>query len=122
MEKDKAEHVSTSSYISYAIWLKNLFKEIQVHEATKIYIDNKFTINLAKNPIFHERIKHIDVCLHSMREHMKEKEVEVVHAKSHNQVVDIFTKSLKIDHFYKLKTLIRVIDRKKISLRKVLYS
>ena len=34
----------------------------------KIYVDNVFAINLAKNPVFHQRSKHIDIRYHFLRD------------------------------------------------------
>jgi hypothetical protein len=55
--------------VCHAIWLKRLLKEINFaqEEATQIYLDNKSAIELAKNPVYHERSKHIDVKYHFIR-------------------------------------------------------
>jgi hypothetical protein len=55
-------------------------------------VDNKLAIELAKNPVHHERCKYIDVRYHSIREHIKKNEVRVTHVPSNDQVADIFTK------------------------------
>jgi hypothetical protein len=57
-------------------------------------VDNKSAIELAKNPLHHERSKHIDVRYHSIREHIKENKVRVTHVPSNDQVADIFTETL----------------------------
>jgi hypothetical protein len=57
----------------------------------EIYIDNQSTIALAKNPVYHERSKHIDTRHHFIREHVKNKEVELISCKTNAQVADIFT-------------------------------
>ena len=46
-----------------AIWLKRLLKDLQeeVSDPTTIYCDNLSSIQLAKNPVFHARTKHIEV-------------------------------------------------------------
>ena len=44
-------------------------------EATRIFVDNKSAIALAKNPVHHERSKHIDTRFHFIREHIKEGDV-----------------------------------------------
>lgn len=54
---------------------------------------------LAKNPIYHERSKHINICLHFIREYAKKKNVELTYVMSHDQVNDIFTKLLVADPF-----------------------
>jgi hypothetical protein len=69
----------------------------------EIYIDNRSAIALAKNPVYHERSKHIDTCHHFIREHVKNKEVELISCKTNDQVAHIFTKSLKGEIFIRLK-------------------
>ena len=39
--------------------------------ATVIQVDNKSTIELAKNPVNHERSKHIDVRFHFIRDDIR---------------------------------------------------
>jgi len=86
------------------------------NEATKIFVDNKSTLALAKNPVFHDRSKHIDTRYHFIRECIARKEVQLEFVKSHDQVANIFTKPLKYDTFYKLQALLGVIM--KTSLRR----
>jgi peroxiredoxin family protein len=69
----------------------------------EIYFDNQSTIALAKNPVYHERSKHIDTRHHFIWEHVKNKEVELISCKTNAQVVDIFTKPLKEEIFIRLK-------------------
>lgn len=52
------------------VWLKKLLNQITNTnlEPVIIYIDNKSSIDLAKNPVFHGRSKHIDIRYHFIRE------------------------------------------------------
>ena len=79
-------------------------------------MDNLSIIALAKNPVFHEKNKHIDIGFHFLR--ITNKEVEVKYEKTKDQVTDIFTKSLKYNVFTIIKDLLGVI--KKPSFRRVL--
>ncbi|KAJ3693375.1 hypothetical protein LUZ60_008855 [Juncus effusus] len=92
----EAEYVAASWCACHATWLRNLLRELKLrqHEATEIRVDNKSTIELAKNPVHHERSKHIDVRFHFIREQVKKSEVRLSHVTSHKQVADIFTKPL----------------------------
>ncbi|RDX94081.1 Copia protein, partial [Mucuna pruriens] len=85
--------------------LRRLLKEFNINqeESKKIHIDNKSTQVLAKNPVFHERSKHIDTRYHFIRECIVKKEVELLHVKTQDQVVDIFTKPLKFEDFRRLR-------------------
>ncbi|CAJ2640870.1 unnamed protein product [Trifolium pratense] len=53
----EAEYVAATSCVCHAIWLRNLLKELSLpqKEPTKIFVDNKSAIALAKNPVFHDR-------------------------------------------------------------------
>ncbi|KAK3042430.1 hypothetical protein RJ639_000154 [Escallonia herrerae] len=78
---------------------------------TKILVDNKSTLELAQNPVFHERSKHIDTKYHFIRECVSKKEVELEYVQSQDQVADIFTKPLKIDVFHKLQMSLGVMNQ-----------
>ena len=72
---------------------------------------------MAKNPVYHERSKHIDARFHFIREHVKNREVKMIHVVSHDQVTDIFTKPLPTVLFENLKKKIGMKDWKSLSLR-----
>jgi hypothetical protein len=77
----EAEYVVASSYVCHSLWLRKLLKEMNFSQekVTNIQVDNKSAIELAKNPVHHERSKHIDVRFHFIREHMKNGDVEMTH-------------------------------------------
>nr|KYP66220.1 Retrovirus-related Pol polyprotein from transposon TNT 1-94 [Cajanus cajan] len=106
----EAEYVAATSCVCHAIWLRNLLKELSLPqvEPTKIYVDNKSTIALAKNPVFHDRSKHIHTRYHYIRECISNKDVQMEYVKTHDQVADIFTKPLKKEVFMKLRSLLGV--------------
>jgi hypothetical protein len=72
----------------------------------KIYVDNRSAIALEKNPVYHERSKHIDTRHHFIREHVENKEVELISYKTNDQVAHIFTKPLKRKTFIRLKFML----------------
>ncbi|KAF7112693.1 hypothetical protein RHSIM_RhsimUnG0203300 [Rhododendron simsii] len=73
-------YVAATSAVCHGIWIRNMLNHLEISQEnpTEIYIDNRSAIALAKNPIFHERSKHIDTRYHFIREHVKNKEVELV--------------------------------------------
>ena len=73
---------------------------------TPIYVDNKSTISLAKNPVSHSRSKHIDMKYHYVREQVKDNVIELIYCRTEDQVADIFTKALKTEVFLKLKQML----------------
>ncbi|XP_074328213.1 secreted RxLR effector protein 161-like [Apium graveolens] len=62
----EAEFMAATAAACQGIWLRNLLTEISdiQHGPVVIYIDNKSAIDLATNPIFHGRSKHIDIRYH----------------------------------------------------------
>ncbi|KAE8679159.1 Zinc ion binding, putative isoform 1 [Hibiscus syriacus] len=106
----EAEYVAATSCVCHAIWLRNLLKEIGLiqEEPTKVCVDNKSAVALAKNPVFHDRSKHIDIRYHYIRECVARKDVEVEYVKSQDQVADIFTKPLTSEDFLRLRNLLGV--------------
>jgi len=62
----EAEYVAASRSVCHAVWLRNLLSKLELKQEKGIVIrvDKKLVIELAKNPINHERSKHIDVRFH----------------------------------------------------------
>lgn len=91
----EAEYVAANSVVYHAIWLRNMLEHLGFPQEipTEIYIDNRSAIALAKNPVFHERSKHIDTRYHFVREHVKNKEAELVSCKTEDQLA-IFHEAL----------------------------
>jgi len=83
----------------------------------KIYVDNVFAINLAKNPVFHQRSKHIDIRYHFLRDQVRKNMIKLEYCKSEDQIADIFTKPLKINVFIKLRNLLEQEGCSKSELR-----
>ena len=77
-----------------------LGKEVQ---RVKLKIDNKSAIELSKNPVHHERSKHIDLRYHYIRECVELGRVDVEHVRTGDQVADILTKSLGRTQFSELR-------------------
>ena len=88
--------------------------ELKQESPTIIQVDNKSAIELAKNPVNHERSKHIDVRFHFIREHVKEGSVELRHVASKNQAADIFTKPLSKEVFDRGKKMVGMLDGRNI--------
>jgi len=72
----------------------------------KIYVDNVSAINLAKNPGFHQRSKHIDIRYHFLRDQVGKNMIKLEYCRSKDQIADILTKPLRIDDFIKLRDLL----------------
>ncbi|GJW00849.1 retrovirus-related pol polyprotein from transposon TNT 1-94 [Tanacetum coccineum] len=106
----EAEYVAATSCVCHAIWLRSMLKELHMEQedATEIYVDNKSVIDLAKNPVYHDRSKHINTRFHFIRECIARKDVRVIHTSSKDQVADIFTKPLNERDFTRQRMMLGV--------------
>ncbi|RVW61442.1 Retrovirus-related Pol polyprotein from transposon RE1 [Vitis vinifera] len=68
----------------------------------KLYCDNKSAINIAHNPIQHDRTKHIEIDRHFIKEKLEEGVVRMSYVPSEHQLVDILTKGLNSSMFHNL--------------------
>ena len=101
------------------MWLNSLLSEIGIHnhEPAIIWCDNVGAKQLAANPVFHSRTKHIEIDIHYIRDKVQSKEIEVRYIPSEEQTVDILTKPLTISQFNKLKDKLAVVHSPHHSLR-----
>ncbi|PON60182.1 hypothetical protein PanWU01x14_155070 [Parasponia andersonii] len=93
---------------SQAIWLKCILEDMgePQNEATEIYCDSKSVIAMAKNFVFHSKTKHIGIKYHFIRKAEANKEIELKHCKTEEQLADIFTKALLRGKFKLLRDMI----------------
>jgi hypothetical protein len=97
----EAEYMALSTNVKECIWLRNLLIDLgyKNQEPTNIYCDNQSTIAVAKNPVFHNRTKHIAIRYHFVREKVKEGIVRIEYMKGKEIVADGFTKVLGKESF-----------------------
>ncbi|KAM1794489.1 hypothetical protein ACFX11_034958 [Malus domestica] len=109
----EAEYVSAAMATSQAIWLRFVLKdfgEMQV-DATPLMCDNTLAIAMTKNPIFHQKTKHIKRKFHFIREALQENTIELIYCKSQDQMADIFTKALPREIFVYLRGMLGIKTR-----------
>ena len=106
----EAEYVALSAAAQECIWLRRLLKDFGLSDdkPTTLYEDNTGALELAKNPKFHNRTKHIDVAYHFTRERVASNELSVLHCSTEEMVADIMTKGLGRVKFEKFRGMLGV--------------
>ncbi|KAI5317617.1 hypothetical protein L3X38_037324 [Prunus dulcis] len=106
----EAEYVSVAEATSQAIWLRFVLEDFGEEQttATTVFFDNTSAIAMSKNPVFHQRSKHIRRKFHFIRDAIQNGEIDLVYCKGEEQIADIFTKALPKDRFSYLRSLLGV--------------
>ncbi|GJR52307.1 retrovirus-related pol polyprotein from transposon TNT 1-94 [Tanacetum coccineum] len=88
-----AEYMALTGAVKEIIWLKGLLIELGVNlRSVVVNCDNQSAIHLSRNATFHERMKHINMRYHFIREIVESKEIEVAKIGTTDNAADAFTK------------------------------
>jgi hypothetical protein len=77
-------------------------------------VDNISVISLSKNPVFHDRSKHIDIRYHFIRECVENGKVEIEFIRSEEQLADVLTKALGRGKLQEQRAKIGMIEIEKM--------
>ena len=105
--------------VAEIIWLTGLLKDLRVDITTPVRIccDSKAAIQIATNPIFHERTKHIEIDCHFIREKIKDGLIKPEYVGTKSQLADLLTKGLGTEQHQFLLSKLGVLDVFRPSLR-----
>jgi hypothetical protein len=115
----EAEYIGASDAAKEAIWIRNLFatlRKVKIENRSQtnirqfadesdenqderttpqmLFVDNQGALQLAKNPKFHERTKHIAVRYHFVRDACERDLIQLRYLPTNEMIADILTKSL----------------------------
>ena len=92
----EAEYVDLSAVTQEAVWLNRLLSGIKAEPQMLIVIkeDNQGTIAVARNPISHNRTKHIDIKLHYVCEALEKIIIGLMYCPTEQMTADILTKPM----------------------------
>jgi hypothetical protein len=72
-------------------------------ERVPLMCDNTNAISVAKNSVFHKKVRHIERRHHFLRDHVEKGDIEMRYIDTERQLADIFTKLLDSFRFADLR-------------------
>jgi hypothetical protein len=92
----EAEYIAASTALTQALWLGLLLGDLLGRDvgAVELRVDSQSALALAKNPVFHERSKHIRVRYHFIRDCLAEGSIKARYINTKDQLADLLTKPL----------------------------
>ncbi|GJS16176.1 ribonuclease H-like domain-containing protein [Tanacetum coccineum] len=79
-----------------------------LHTARLVYCAYVSAFYLSTNSVQHQRIKHIEIDMHFVRDYVDSGQVRVLHVSSRSQYADIFTKGLPSALFLEFRSSLNV--------------
>ena len=105
----EAEFTAATEAAKEAIWLKGLITELDLkQESVPIFCDSSSALHLCKNPAHHEKIKHIDIKLHFIRNEVSKGVIKMVKIHTDDNPSDILTKVVPATKFKKCLDLVGI--------------
>jgi hypothetical protein len=74
----EAEYVAAASYCSHIIWIVHTMRDFEVRfERVPLMCDNISVISVAKNQVFHKKMRQVEMRHHFLRDHVENGDIEM---------------------------------------------
>ena len=104
----EAEYVALANAAQEAKFLNQICKDMKVsmdQGKSLIRVDNQGAMSLAKNPVHHQRTKHIDIKYHFIRSEIQEGRINLEYIPTEENMADIFTKAASKNKLENFRTI-----------------
>jgi hypothetical protein len=92
------------SYCSHILWIVHTMRDFGVRfERVSLMCDNSSAISVAKNPVFHKKMRHVERRHHFLRDHVENWDIKMRYIDTERQLTNIFTKPLDSSRFADLR-------------------
>ena len=88
-----------TQFVCETMWISQLLMEVVIKTSilAKLWCDNQVALHIVSNPIFHERIKHIEIDCHFVCKKIQLGLISTGYVKTREQLDDIFKKVISGD-------------------------
>ena len=92
----KAKFCAMAQRVCELLCLKIILEDLKIkwNGTMRLYYNNKFVISIAHNPMRHDRMKHIEIDRHFIKEKLDSELICTPYVSTNHQIVDILTKGL----------------------------
>jgi len=106
----EAEYAAMAHAAKEMIWLQHLLRDLGMskYAPRTLFCDNQRAISLAKNPTHHAKMKHVDIQLHFIRDHVEKGTINVEYCPMEDMLADLMTKGLARERHERLLGLMGV--------------
>ncbi|KAK6145154.1 hypothetical protein DH2020_021974 [Rehmannia glutinosa] len=106
----RPEYISAAFCCTQLLWMKQTLADYKCSfENVPIFSDNISAINIAQNPVHHNRTKHIEIRHHFLRDCVSKRKIEISFIPSQDQLADIFTKPLSSETFSSIRARLGIM-------------
>jgi len=117
----EAEYMSLKEATKESLYLQNIIKELFINNnSLKDYLifsklntiktDSLSAIELAKNPVYHARTKHVDITYHFVRENLLNNNIDLVYENTSTILADNLTKATSNTKFQDFTSRLNLVD------------
>jgi len=92
----EAECRAMAQGVCEILWVRNLLSKLKVMRrgSSRLHCDNKSALNIANNPVQHDRTKHVEIDRFFIKEKLDGNIISLNYVASGEQIADCLTKGL----------------------------
>eukprot|EP00253_Pinus_taeda_P011895 PITA_11895 len=108
----EAEYRRIVNITIQAMWLQHFLTElgVQFHQSIVIWCDNQSTLKFCRDRVQRQRMKHIELHMHYIRDLVHDRIIDLQFCPSAEQTADIFNKTFTEHKFHSLRDRLGVKD------------